>query len=477
MSPLVPGGWHCGRYYGRHSGRRVGWRGLLLVLCWALSPALPALTLEQAFDAALSHDAGFQAALQERQAGQEFKALGRANLLPSLTFTHGWAKNRSEVERDSQFGTVTEQRDYRSYNAALRLEQPLFDYGAWVARRIGNDRAARAELEFEARLQTLATDTLEAYTGVLLGRDRKRLAERQVTVLEALRERNGALVRAGEGTVTEQLETESRLALARAELIGARQQWALARRRLNTLTGLSVEPGTLPESTPRAPPLPAMTLPEWFQQARAHSPVLGLQRSDLRVAEGEVERQRAGHFPRLSLYASTRRTDSDSETTYGQHYDTDTIGLQLSVPLYDGGGVSAARRQAVARRAASEYRLREQRETVLAAVEQRWLECQDDLHRLQVLALAADSAEQLVTATRRSLEGGERNNQDLLEAQRQAHQARRDLAEVRYHYLNAWLGLHRDAGLLTVARLRDVSQALVSKGSESVAEATVPHAP
>ncbi|WP_101675005.1 TolC family outer membrane protein [Alloalcanivorax mobilis] len=448
---------------------------LLLALLVALSPWAAALTLEQAFDAALRHDAGFQAAIQERVAGQEFKALGRANLLPSLAYTYGWANNWSEVEQDSLFGPVTEQRDYRSYSAALRLEQPLFDYGAWVARRIGNDRAARAELEFELRLQTLATDTLEAYTGLLLARDQWRLAEQQVAVLVALRQRNQALVGAGEGTVTERLETGSRLALAEAERIRAEQELALARRRLNTLTGLSPALAALPERGPaRPPPLPPMTLADWFEQALAHSPALGVQRGELRLAEGEVERQRAGHFPRISLYASSRQTDSDSENTYGQHYDTDSIGVQVRVPLYDGGGVSAARRQAVARRAASEYRLREQREAILAAVEQRWRECQGDRQRLQALARAVDSADQLVTATRRSLEGGERNNQDLLEAQRQAHQARRDLAEVRYHYLNAWLGLHREAGVLTMARLREISAALqASPGAVPARSSTV----
>lgn len=446
---------------------------LWLVVLLGLSPLAGALTLEQAFDAALHHDAGFQAAIEERLADQEFKALGRANLLPSLAYTYGWAKNWSHVKQDSLFGPISEDRDYRSYSAALRLEQPLFDYGAWVARRIGADRAARAELEFEVRLQTLATDTLEAYTGLLLARDQWRLAEQQRAVLGALQRRNEALMSAGEGTVTELLETRSRLALAEAEWIQAEDGLALARRRLNTLTGQSPALAALPEGGPAQPPaLPDMALSEWLQQALEHSPALGVQRGELRLAEGELERQRAGHLPRVSLYASTGQTDSDSENTYGQHYDTDSIGVQVRVPLYDGGGVSAARRQAVARRAASEHRLRERRETILAAVEQRWRECQGDRRRLVALALAVDSADQLVAATRRSLEGGERNNQDLLEAQRQAHLARRDLAEVRYHYLNAWLGLHREAGLLTLARLRQISAAL-----ENMPAAAVPARP
>ena len=127
--------------------RRAGW--LLLLLC--LSPPASALTLEQAFDAALRHEPEFQAAIHDRRAAGEFKVLGRANLLPTLAYSYSWGKNWSEVEQDSLFGPVTEERDYRSYSSSLRLEQPLFDYSAWVARDIGRLRAARAELEFEAR--------------------------------------------------------------------------------------------------------------------------------------------------------------------------------------------------------------------------------------------------------------------------------------------------------------------------------------
>ncbi|MGV8508434.1 TolC family protein, partial [Pseudomonas aeruginosa] len=69
------------------------------------------------------------------------------------------------------------------------------------------------------------------------------------------------------------------------------------------------------------------------------------QRMALEAAAYEVERNRAGHLPRLSLFASSGKTHSASESTYEQKYDTDSVGLRLSLPLFEGGRVSAATRQ------------------------------------------------------------------------------------------------------------------------------------
>ncbi len=319
--------------------RRAGW--LLLLLC--MSPLASALTLEQAFDAALRHEPEFQAAIHDRRAAGEFKVLGRANLLPTLAYSYSWGKNWSEVEQDSLFGPVTEERDYRSYSSSLRLEQPLFDYSAWVARDIGRLRAARAELEFEARLQELVVKVSRAYTDTLVAWSRRRWAREQTSVLKALLERNEALRKAGEGTLTEVLETRSRLALARAERLAAEEQAKVAERRLTQLTGVDLS-GWQPRMQDAVSPLPLDgDLARWREQALRHSPVLAVRREDVALAEREVDRQKAGHWPTVSLYASTRRTDSDSENTYGQHYDTDSVGVQVQVPLYAGGGVAAVR--------------------------------------------------------------------------------------------------------------------------------------
>ena len=91
--------------------------------------------------------------------------------------------------------------------------------------------------------------------------------------------------------------------------------------------------------------IPALTpnrFEAWRELAMANNPELKSRHHALDVAEYEVERKRAGHMPKVSLYASSRQTRSDSESSYNQKYDTNTVGIQVSLPLFAGGGVSAS---------------------------------------------------------------------------------------------------------------------------------------
>ncbi|MFP3803108.1 TolC family protein, partial [Paraburkholderia sp. SIMBA_027] len=77
-----------------------------------------------------------------------------------------------------------------------------------------------------------------------------------------------------------------------------------------------------------------------------NNPTLASQRQAVEVAHYEVERNRAGHLPKITAYASSRRQESDSGNTYNQRSDTNTIGVEFSLPLYAGGAVSASTHQA-----------------------------------------------------------------------------------------------------------------------------------
>ena len=70
------------------------------------------------------------------------------------------------------------------------------------------------------------------------------------------------------------------------------------------------------------------------------------------------------------------------------------------------------------------------------------------LAKVRAYEMAVAAAREQVTATRRSVAGGERVNRDVLDAEQQFYGARRDLAEARYAYLNAWLRLRQLAGVL-----------------------------
>ncbi|QZA55195.1 MULTISPECIES: TolC family outer membrane protein [unclassified Pseudomonas] len=425
-----------------------------------------ALDLGDAYALALRNDPTWQGSIAEREAGLENLAIGRAGLLPRLSYRYNRARNDSEVTQRSQFGDVTTQRDYRSYSSTLTLEQPLFDYAAWSDYRRGVAQAALADERYRGRGQELMVRLFGAYSEALFANEQIALAQAQRRTYAEQLTLNERLLKGGEGTRTDVLETRARYELAQAQEIEAGDNLDAALRALQAIIG---EPVAVEDLAPmtgdfRVQPLTPTRFEPWRDLAVAHNAELASQRHGLEVAEQNIERQRAGHLPSLSAYASKGISSSSSESSYNQRYDTDSIGLQLSVPLFAGGGVQASVRQARAQRDAAGFELDAQLRDTLNQLRRQFNLCASGTAKIRAYDLAVKAASALVQATRKSVRGGERVNLDVLDAEQQLFGARRDLAQARHEYLRAWLQLRYLAGVLEAGDLNVLNRYFVAHG-------------
>ncbi|MEQ6928843.1 TolC family outer membrane protein [Pseudomonas mosselii] len=425
-----------------------------------------ALDLGDAYALALRNDPTWQGSIAEREAGLENLAIGRAGLLPRLSYRYNRARNDSEVTQRSQFGDVTTQRDYRSYSSTLTLEQPLFDYAAWSDYRRGVAQAALADERYRGRGQELMVRLFGAYSEALFANEQIALAQAQRRTYAEQMTLNERLLEGGEGTRTDVLETRARYELAQAQEIEAGDNLDAALHALQAIIGEPVAVEDLAPMTAdfRVQPLTPTRFERWRDLAVAHNAELASQRHGLEVAEQNIERQRAGHLPSLSAYASKGISSSSSESSYNQRYDTDSIGVQLSVPLYAGGGVQASVRQARAQRDAAGFELDAQLNDTLTQLRRQFNLCASGTAKIRAYDLAVKAASALVQATRKSVRGGERVNLDVLDAEQQLFSARRDLAQARHEYLRAWLQLRYLAGVLEAGDLNALSRYFLSHG-------------
>ncbi|WP_434728868.1 TolC family outer membrane protein [Pseudomonas soli] len=437
--------------------------GLFLLLT---SLSAQALDLGDAYALALRNDPTWQGSIAEREAGLENRAIGRAGLLPKLSYRYNRARNDSEVTQRSQFGDVTTQRDYRSYSSTLTLEQPLFDYAAWSDYRRGVAQAALADERYRGRGQELMVRLFGAYSEALFANEQIALAQAQRRTFAEQLTLNERLVKGGEGTRTDVLETQARYELAQAQEIEAGDNLDAALRALQAIIGEPVEVDDLAPMTGdfRVQPLTPARFEPWRDLAVARNAELASQRHGLEVAEQSIERQRAGHLPSLSAYASKGISSSSSESSYNQRYDTDSIGMQLNVPLFAGGGVSASVRQARAQRDAAGFELDAQLRDTVNQLRRQFNLCASGTAKIRAYDLAVKAATALVQATRKSVQGGERVNLDVLDAEQQLFGARRDLAQARHEYLRAWLQLRYLAGVLEAGDLNVLNRYFVAHG-------------
>ncbi|ALI04110.1 outer membrane channel protein TolC [Pseudomonas sp. FW306-02-F02-AA] len=417
----------------------------------------------EVYEQALRNDPIFLGAIKERDAGLENRTIGRAGLLPKLSYNYNKGRNNSKATSlDERRRNQTEDRNYNSYGSTFTLQQPLFDYEAYAAYRKGVAQSLFADENFRGKSQELLVRVLTYYTQALFAQDQIDIAQAKKKAFEQQFQQNEQMFRQGEGTRTDILEAESRYELATAEEIEARDEQDASLRELGALIGTrdidikDLEP--LSESFESFSLQPA-NFDSWHELALSNNPNLASQRQAVEVARFEVERNRAGHLPRVSAYATARKNESESGNTYNQRYDTNTIGIEISVPLYAGGGVSASTRQASRSMEQAEYDLDSKTRETLIELRRQFSACLSGVSKLRAYQKALTSAEALVVSTRQSILGGERVNLDALNAEQQLYTTRRDLAQARYDYLMAWTKLHYYAGNLREEDLAKVDEA------------------
>lgn len=429
-------------------------RLLLLSMALLVIGRAHALGVMDAYEAARRTDPQFQAALAERDAGAEFAVLGRAQMLPTVSAQYTTNQNRAELT--SATG-ATENRSYRSLSSGIQLQQPLVNFEAMAARRQGIARSAASMARYAAQEQDLIVRFFEAYSNTLFAQEQLDQAQSQVEALAGQQRANEQLLARGEGTRTDLLETRAQHDLAVAQAMEAEDNLNNSRARLQAMTGLDTQAleRLLPDFSPVM--LPANTLHEWQDRARQNSPILTALRQDVEAAREEARRAQSGHLPRLSLIASAGRSESDTLTTFKQSARTSSVGVQLSVPLYAGGAVSAQARQAAAREAQAQAELDARTQAVMTEVDKQYRLFVSSQLRIQAADRAVESATTLLEATRKSLAGGIRTNMDVLEARARLTRAERDRALSRYTHLLAVLRLQAAAGVLSDEALATVA--------------------
>ncbi|MEK7844610.1 MAG: TolC family outer membrane protein [Pseudomonadota bacterium] len=433
----------------------------VLVCAILLSQANPihALSLLDAYEAALQHDPIYRSALHENEAGQQARAIGLASLLPNLAITHSQNKNTGTLD----IGASSQPLNFDGQVSSLTLRQPLINMEAVAGYNIGKAQADSSRAKFTGRSQQLVVRLVEAYVETLLAQDHVKLAETQRDSLEELKRVNERMLQKGEGTTTDVLETQSKYAIAQARVIEANDELEGAQLKLGAIVGQKITTRLDRLSdTFSSKAIQLQDYDSWQALALERNAELATQRHAVTSGKEEIKKSHAGHAPRVDLVASLTRNKRGSFITQNQDAEFATIGFEVNMPLYAGGRVNAITAQAKANHARAEADLDAITDKVLVELRKQYNLLLSGIKRIESLELAVKSAELLVEATQKSIRGGIRINLNLLDAQQQLHTARRDLAQARYNYLLAYLRLQLAAGTLVLDDLRNITGYFIS---------------
>lgn len=439
-------------------------RSLLGLAVALLAHAAQSTTLAQAYEAARSADAKFQSARHERDAGLQVVPVARAQLLPAVSVSASYFKNKGY--RDIPRTATTTSREILDYDSPQRsLNMRLGLYNAENLRRYeqAKKQAAYSEVIFVTRDLDLVDRLGTAYFQVLLAKEELDLIDAQVTALSAQSQSAERRFQGGEGTRTEIAESQARLDSARAQRIDTEAGLKVAIFTLESMTGQKIDTLFRVPADFVPPALAPVNLEDWLNLAKANSPLLAARRLAVEVAEAEVSKSRAGHLPRLDLIASVSRSRSDSVNTLDQDLYQKSLGLQLNIPIYSGGYVNAVTEQALANLRRAQSDLDAEIESAETNVRRTFLASDNGMARVTAYQKALSASQTALEGARRGLTAGVRTNVEVLDAQRQVFVTQRDLAQARYEYLLARLRLLSASGSQPQQIIDDVSAFLVMR--------------
>jgi outer membrane protein len=424
--------------------KRLVW---LLVTPLLASP-LCAADLMQIYREAQANDAAYAAARFTLEAGRERTPQALAGLLPTIGISGNtqWNENDISLRRSS----TTDNVKFNSNGYSLTLTQPLFRWQNWVAYDQSKFQVAQAEANFVQAGQDLILRVSQAYFDVLYANENLKAVRANKVSIEQQLESAKRNFEVGTSTIVDAQEAQARFDLAIAQEIAAESDLEVRQQALRAIIGK--EPGALAPFRRDAEipqPQPA-DMKKWAAAAENDNINVQLQMAALEIASLEVDRQRAGHYPTVDLVASKGSTTALASAGLGLvESDFRSIGVQVNLPIFQGGQVVSRQREASANRAAAESNLEQARRNAALQARQQYLGATNGLAQVRALKAALISSQSSLESNRLGFEVGVRINIDVLNADNQVYLTRRDLAKAVLETLMSQLRLKAAVGTLS----------------------------
>jgi outer membrane protein len=282
----------------------------------------------------------------------------------------------------------------------------------------------------------------------------------------------------GFAAITDVADAKAQHDAAVAQVITAKNTLFNDREALAQITGQpSGTLETLTDNLPLNPPQPD-NMEEWVKTALASNPSLQAQRDSAESARHSVTAAHAAHLPTLGASVSYSRNPAWGPGNIGPVIDSNnsnigdtvlrdntrrndtTVGLVLTVPLFQGGGIIARERQAIAQRDQANDLLEQDRRSVVSNTRNAFNAIEAGISSVEAQKAAVESAKTALDATQAGYQIGTRTIVDLLIAQQNFFQAQSDYSQARHAFVVNQINLKYAAGTLSVKDLEAVNALL-----------------
>jgi len=423
----------------------------LIALFWL--PLAQGDNLMQVYQMALQNDAQFKAARATKDSVLESRPQAVAKLLPTLSMSASTTSMDVDTVHSSTAGKGT--TDYNRSSISMNLSMPVYRRELWVQLDQADNQIAQAEATYAAAQQDLIVRTAQAYFDILLSQDSLEFAKAETAAIARQLDQSKQRFDVGLIAITAVHESQAAYDQSRADLIQAENDLDNAWEVLREITNQNVKSlASLDKNLLLTEPVPS-SIEKWGSKALDQNLSIKAAAKAVEIARDNVKVKQSGHLPSLDLVGSHSR-DRNSLSS-GTDSNTSSIGLQLTVPLYAGGGVNSQTRQARYEMVASQENLDKERRSVTRQVRDAYRGVMASISSVKALKASTVSTRSALEATEAGYEVGTRTIVDVLNSQRDLYRSLKNYANVRYSYIMSGLKLKQAAGTVSEEDLKQIA--------------------
>lgn len=386
---------------------------------------VPTVAAEDPFRAALeaAYDKNPRIKASQRLVEQQDERVSQAiaNFRPNLSadYNRGRQRTRFEGSNWSYGDTETQQ---------LTLEQPIFQGGANIYRySSAKENMLSARNDFLNSQQQVLLDAIIAYMDVVQNYSLLELSQNNQEVLERQLTASRDRFEVGDVTRTDVAQSEARLSRSQADAIQAKANLEGSLANFERVVGYK-PPLPLP-SPNQFPPLPA-DIDAAIERAIANNPSIDSFEHLRNAAEDDVGVNVAALLPQVSLVGTMSRQEGAGVTGASQ-FDTDSVQMSVSIPLYQRGAEYSRVREAKVLAKRREHLLLDTEQSVREGTIQAWENWQAAVSTITAQESAIQAAEIALDGVRQEQQYGARTILDVLDAEQELFVARVNLVRAQ----------------------------------------------
>ncbi|MFL2697746.1 MAG: TolC family outer membrane protein [Gammaproteobacteria bacterium] len=414
--------------------------------------------LKDIYQLALKNDPTLKVAKASYKAGKEYKTQGLSGLLPSVSVSAqtSWQEFRLE-------DTLLDQ--YNSNYHSASLSQPLFRLDKWFQFQQGKSLSKAAEAEFSYQQQETMIRVATSYFNVLNAMDALGAAKAEEQAIGRQRDQSKKRYDVGLASITEVHETQAAYDTSVVSTIVRESQLDSAKEALSAIIG-----GAIPLLSPlkedyATPPPTPMDRESWVKIGLKNNLQLKTARLNEEASKSNAKSAGSNHLPKVDIVGNVNRSTSGQGKFGGfitnpqmdMESDNRQYSIRFSMPIFQGGYVSSARRQAYAQYEREKQRTVVTERSVINEIRSNHFSVQTQSANVKARKQSLVSSRSSLEATKIGFDVGSRNVVDLLQSERSLYAAQRDYSNSRYEYIIAMLRLKASVGSLSPEDLISIS--------------------